>query len=353
MMGLVFKTAVLVLLAARGAVGVLHDENEAGASVDVKVDSSFPGVVLTPATSAKDFCSYTLTGIYESNARQSFFDPRVDSDIANTRVVFSEVDWTLERRGDVLALVGVPHELSQAARRRRNDEGKEEITSNNANSEEGEEAKPRFTSVELLFTLHENKNATSTNKTGRDSPFEWKGDDDGKSSADAAAEAARRAAARAEMGMEVHVHDYRFISNSSNAVLVLEWELMAGTPINEEDEDALTRTRRRITAGDCVYDAGEADASDDLGSGVRCEVRYSRSVGGARFVSLYQSYSNFHGTLDHTEALLVAAPGTQSAGQSSAASTPHTTAAAIAMVVAVLVVALATTASGGQQQRHR
>lgn len=307
---------------------VLHTQNSAGASVDVKLDSSFPGVVLTPPSSARDFCSYSLTGIYESNARQAFFDPRVDADLADTRIAFADVAWSLERRGPAaLAVVGVPRPASSP-------KGK----GNSTVGDDDDDDKPvrRFSSIELLFTLKSNASADARDARGW--PVVWKTDSSETASAAAAAQA------RAVLGVEVRVDDYVWASGDGGAVLVLEWELMAGTPLAADRADALTRSRRRVTAGDCVYDAGDADAADDAGNGVRCEVRFSRSVGGARFVSLYQSYAHFGGSLVHRGAQMVAAPGTQApAGTASAASTPPPPAPlALALAaVGVLAVALA------------
>lgn len=308
---------------------VLHTENGAGASVDVKLDSSFPGVVLTPPSSAKDFCSYSLTGIYESNARQAFFDPRVDADLADTRIAFADVSWTLERRGDAaLVIVGVP----RAPRASRPAPGNSTTTSSS-----GAAAEPaqRFSSIELLFTLA--RNATGADaRAARGWPVVWKTDSSEASSAAAAA----AAQARAVLGVEVRVNDYVFASADEGAVLVLEWELMAGAPLAADDAGALTRSRRRVTAGDCVYDAGDADAADDAGNGVRCEVRFSRSVGGARFVSLYQSYAHFGGSLVHRGAQMVAAPGTQApAGTTTSGAAPLALTAAAAVTAAVGVLA--------------
>lgn len=313
----VFVTVVLFCAVCHGE--VLHAQNDAGASVDVKLDSSFPGVVLTPPSSAKDFCSYSLTGIYESNARQAFFDPRVDADLADTRVAFADVAWTLERRGPAsLAIVGVPRRAATTADKTDSDS-------------ETAEPPPRFSSIELLFTLESN----GTAKDARGWPVVWKTSSDGDASSAAAA------AQRAALGMEVRVNDYVFASGESGAVLVLEWELMAGAPLAADGAGGLVRSRRRVTAGDCVYDAGEADAADDAGNGVRCEVRFSRSVGGARFVSLYQSYAHFGGSLVHRGAQMVAAPGTQVAAGTPSSGSPRAHQPSVVIVVALVMAFMA------------
>jgi len=229
----------------------MHDCVEATYdALDVSIESTFPHVVLVPPSSSSS-CSYTLTGIFESRAKQAFFDPRVDTDIADTRITLSDITWTITQHHNksLIALTGVPRAGSTVA------------------------SKHRFSTIEIIFNLNQDaSNGTYYYRTA---------------------------------DVKVDIRDYDFIGNTDedpedNLVLVLEWKLATGYPLTSDDD--VTRNRRRITAGNCVYDAGTNDAIDDRGQGVRCEVRFDKNPGDE--LVLYQSYALFIGSVTQTGALI-------------------------------------------------
>jgi len=214
---------------------------------EVSIDSTFPRIILASSSSSSS-CSYTLTGIYESQAKQNYFDPRIDTDIAGSRIVISDVLWIIEHRNTTeIALIGVPRPGSSI------------------------EAKHRFSSIEIILILNQNISNAET--------------------------------ATAEV--KVDIRDYHFVGIDDNPdeeslVLILEWKLATSISM----DSVVTRNRRRITAGNCVYDAGNKNAVDDNDQGIRCEVRFEKKA--AADVVLYQSYAHFNGSVIHTGASIAA-----------------------------------------------
>lgn len=226
---------------------------ESGYSVEVSVSTVFPTIIITPANDSEGFCRYTLMGIFESEANEGFYDPRTDYDIANSRVALDSIDWRIEKGEEgVATVVGVPRRLKgeeRSASAFAFDEDEGDIVEVAANGE-----RTPFSRFRLVLTANEGANG-------------------------------------AQMG--VTVEDYDYYRDTAGTVLVLEWGVDAGYAIGAEN---VTRDRRSVAMGGCVYDAGP-DADDGTEQPVRCEVRHEVSEedegGGSGAVAVYQSYVHF------------------------------------------------------------
>lgn len=247
---------------------------ESGYTVEASITTVFPTITITPANGSESFCRYTLTGIFESESNEGYYDPRVDYDIANSRVALDSIDWRLEKSSSssssnsnningnpVVAIVGVPQGFKEGGYALDDDDG--DIVRLLRDGE-----RTPFSDFRLILTPNEGANGAQ---------------------------------------MRVAVEDYEYYKDTPGTVLVLEWSVDAGYPIREEDT---ARDRRSVAIGGCGYSAGP-DADDGTEQPVRCEVRHEVSNGGSKSgggsATIYQSYVHFSSlTLYHPNVSLSA-----------------------------------------------
>jgi len=270
----------------------------------VDIDTVFPRLVLTPDGSAASFCQLELRGIFECVPILHYYDPGTDSELADTRVAFDRVDWNVASKQTSFIVTGFPENMFMA---RAKPSSNTTTTSN--------ETSPSSSSSSAETTNSSSSSSPPAVVVTR-VPF--------KSLKLTATPSSKGAV------LSVAVDDYEWASTSENAVLVLEWEVLAGYSI---DESMISRNRRTITIGGCTYSAN-TDATDIDGS-VRCEVRAKgNTIGRGAFV--YQSYSHFDTDLNHTNAMLSAAVLTPSGNAASAPAVSF----ALAFLLAAVTIAI-------------